>query len=111
MSLLGPSGIQELAGTIMQKSNYAMKRLSEIEGVRVPLFNATHFEEFTVNLDSTRKTVTEVNRSLLRSGIIGGKDISKEFPELGNTSLFCVTEIHTKSDIDTLAAALEEAVR
>jgi glycine dehydrogenase subunit 1 len=111
MSLLGPSGIQELAKTIMQKSNYAMKRLSEIEGVRVPLFNATHFEEFTVNLDSTHKPIREINRALLRSGIIGGKDISKEFPELGNTSLFCVTEIHTKSDIDMLAAALKEAIR
>lgn len=111
MSLLGPSGIQELAKTIMQKSNYAMKRLSEIEGMKVPLFNAAHFEEFTVNLDSTRKSIREVNRSLLRSGIVGGKDITKEFPELGNTSLFCVTEIHTKSDIDKLAAALESAIR
>jgi glycine dehydrogenase subunit 1 len=111
MSLLGPSGIQELAKTIMEKSNYAMKRLSEIEGIKVPLFNAAHFEEFTVNLDSARKPMHEINRSLLKSGIIGGKDISKEFQELGNTSLFCVTEIHTKSDIDMLAAALEEAIR
>ncbi|MGA2972447.1 MAG: aminomethyl-transferring glycine dehydrogenase subunit GcvPA [Candidatus Bathyarchaeia archaeon] len=110
MSLLGPSGIHELAKTIMEKSNYAMKRLSEVEGLKVPLFNAAHFEEFTVNLGSTHKP-REINRSLLRSGIIGGKDISKEFPELGNTSLFCVTEIHTKSDIDMLATALEEAVR
>jgi glycine dehydrogenase subunit 1 len=111
MSLLGPSGIQELAKTIMEKSNYAMERLSEIEGVKVPLFNAAHFEEFTVKLDSTHKPVQEINRFLLNSGIIAGKDISKEFPELGNTSLFCVTEIHTKSDIDKLATSLEEAIR
>jgi glycine dehydrogenase subunit 1 len=111
MSLLGPSGIQELAKTIMEKSNYAIKRLTEIEGIKVPLFNAAHFEEFTVNLDSTHKPIREINRFLLNSGIIAGKDISKEFPELGNTSLFCVTEIHSKSDIDTLATALQEAIR
>jgi glycine dehydrogenase subunit 1 len=111
MSLLGPNGLRELATTIMEKSNYAIKRLSEIEGVKAPVFKAPHFEEFTVNLDSTQKPVREINRSLIKSGIIGGKDISKEFPELGNTSLFCVTEIHTKSDIDTLVTALEAAIR
>jgi glycine dehydrogenase subunit 1 len=110
MSLLGPHGIRELARTIMEKSNYAMKRLAEIEGVRVPLFKAAHFEEFTVNLNYA-KPMREINRSLLKSGIIGGKDLSNEFPELGNTSLFCVTEIHTKSDIDMLATELEEAIR
>lgn len=110
MSLLGPQGIRELAETIMEKSNYAMKQLSEIKGVRVPNFNAAHFEEFTVNIGS-QKSVREVNKSLLKKGIIGGKDLSKEFPELGNTSLFCVTETHTKSDIDTLTAALEEVIR
>jgi glycine dehydrogenase subunit 1 len=111
LSLLGPDGIRGLAMTIMEKSNYAMKRLSEIEGVKAPLFYSAHFEEFTVNLDSSHKSIRDINRSLLRSGIIGGKDVSKEFPELGNTSLFCVTEIHRKSDIDTLAIALEEAIR
>ena len=110
MALLGPSGMQELAISIMEKSNYAMKRLSEIKGVRTPLFNAAHFEEFTLNLDSTRKPVREINQSLLKSGVIGGKDISKEFPELGNTSLLCVTEVHSKSDIDKLGTALEEAI-
>jgi glycine dehydrogenase subunit 1 len=111
MSLLGPTGLREVATTIMEKSNYAIKRLSEIEGVKVPLFKAAHFEEFTVNLDSAQKPVGEINRFLLKSGIIGGKDISKEFPELGNTSLFCVTEIHSKSDIDSLVTALEAVIR
>jgi glycine dehydrogenase subunit 1 len=111
MSLLGPNGLRELATTIMEKSNYAIKRLSEIEGVKAPLFKAPHFEEFTVNFDCTQKPIREINRSLIKSGIISGKDISKEFPELGSTSLFCVTETHTKSDIDTLVTVLEAAIR
>lgn len=111
MSLLGPQGMQELAQTILEKSHYAIQRISEINGLKVPLFNSSHFEEFTVNFNSTRKSVQEINMSLLDSGIIGGKDISREFPELGNAALFCVTEIHTQADIDRLVEALKEAVQ
>ena len=45
---------------------------------------------------------------LLKKRIFGGKDISVEFPELGNCAVYCVTEIHTKEDIDRLAMALDE---
>ena len=107
MSLLGPQGIRELAEVIMKKSHYAMKRISEISGIKVPIFKSPHFGEFTVNFDGTGKTVRGVNKALLKYGIQGGKDITKEFPELGNTGLYCVTEIHTKEDIDKLAVALE----
>jgi glycine dehydrogenase subunit 1 len=111
MSLLGPQGMRELAQTILEKSHYAIQRISEINGLKVPLFNSSHFEEFTVNFDATGKSVQEINKNLLESGIIGGKDISREFPELGNAALFCVTEVHTKADIDRLVGALKEAVR
>ena len=107
MSLLGPQGMRELAEAIMQKSRYAMKRISEIRGINAPIFESPHFEEFTANFDGTGKTAREVNKVLLEHGIQGGKDITKEFPELGNTALYCVTEIHTKEDIDRLAATLE----
>lgn len=111
MSLLGPRGIGELAEVIMQSSLYAMKRISQVIGTRVPLFKSPHFEEFTINFDGTGKTVREVNDALLKHGIQGGKSVSKEFPELGETALYCVTEMHTKQDIDKLVSALEEVVK
>jgi glycine dehydrogenase subunit 1 len=111
MSLLGPQGIRELAQTIIEKSHYAIQRISKIKDLKVPLFNSSHFEEFTVNFDATGKSVQEINKSLLDSGIIGGKDISREFPELGSAALFCVTEVHTQADIDRLVDALREAVQ
>lgn len=111
LSLLGPQGMRELAQVIMEKSHYAMKLLSEIQGLKVPLFDAPHFEEFTVNFDATGKSVQGINKVLLKSGILGGKDLCREFSELGETSLFCVTEVHSKADIEKLAAALQEAVR
>lgn len=63
-----------------------------------------------VNFDGTGKTVAEVNKALLVRGIFGGKDLTKEFPELGHSALYCVTEVHTKDDIDKLVNALKEVV-
>lgn len=111
LSLLGPRGIYRIGETIMQKSKYASRRLSEIEGVTAPLFRSPHFEEFTVSFDGSGKKVAAVNRRLLRQGIFGGIDLSREFPELGETALYCVTEMHSKDDIDRLVLALDEAVR
>ena len=61
-----------------------------------------------VNFDKTGKTVARINKALRRHGIFGGKDLSGEFPEFGQSALYCVTEVHSREDIDRLAAALKE---
>lgn len=109
MSLLGPQGFREVGELILEQANYAARALEKIEGVRV-VFPSGFFKEFVVNFDGTGKTVAEVNRSLRLHGIFGGKDISGEFPELGQSALTCVTEVHSREDIDRLVAAVREAV-
>ncbi|MEM3010522.1 MAG: aminomethyl-transferring glycine dehydrogenase subunit GcvPA [Candidatus Bathyarchaeia archaeon] len=111
LSLLGADGLKELGETILYKSNYAIKRLSEIKGTKTPVFQSPHFKEFTVNFQATGKTVDWVHEQLLKEGIHGGKNITKEFPELGETALYCVTEIHSKEDIDKLADSLEKILK
>lgn len=108
LALLGPNGLKELSEAIMCKAYYAMRQLSKIIGIKVPVFKASHFKEFTVNFDETGKTVREVHKQLLGRHVHGGKDVSKEFPELGQTALYCVTEVHSKADIDKLVFALED---
>jgi glycine dehydrogenase subunit 1 len=108
MALLGPEGLRELGETIMYNANYAMQLLAKIGKVKVPVFNAAHFKEFAINFDQASLTVKEVNKRLLEHQIQGGKDISKEFPELGQSSLYCVTEIHSKEEIQRLANVMEE---
>jgi len=110
MALLGPQGLRELGETIMYKANYAMRLLSKIEGIKTPIFKSAHFKEFTVNFDECGLSVKEINKKLLQRQIHGGKDISKEFPELGETALYCVTEIHSKEEIKRLAEALREVL-
>jgi len=111
LALMGPQGMLEIGEGIMQRSHYAMLQISKIKGVRCPVFNSTHFKEFVVNFDGTGKTVAQINEALLKHKIFGGKDLTKEFPELGNSALYCVTEVHTKDDIDRLVNALKEAVK
>ena len=110
LSLMGPKGLQELGQTIMQRSQYAMKKLSEIKGVKAPFFASPHFKEFVVDFRKTGKTVKEINKCLLERNIFGGFDLSSEFSELDNCALFCVTEIHARDDIDSLVHALKECL-
>ena len=56
------------------------------------------------------KTVREINRALLDRGIFGGKDLSRDFPDYTHCALYCVTEIHTRADIDKLAKSLSEVL-
>ncbi|MGD8545488.1 MAG: aminomethyl-transferring glycine dehydrogenase subunit GcvPA [Candidatus Bathyarchaeota archaeon] len=108
LALLGPKGLHELGETILCRSNYAIRLLSKIDVVETPVFQSSHFKEFTVNFDRCDFTVKEINEKLLKFKIHGGKDISKEFPDLGETALYCVTEMHTLDDINRLFAALKE---
>jgi len=110
LALLGPKGLKELGETIMSKSHYAVQVLEKIDGVKAPVFKAPHFKEFTVNFGGTGRAVSEVHRGLLEHQVHGGKDISKEFPELGESALYCVTETHSKEDIDSLVSALEKVL-
>ena len=95
----------------MTKAYYAMQALAKIDGIKAPMFDAPHFKEFTVNFDGAGRTVEEIHRRLLGCRVHGGKDVSKEFPRLGETALYCVTETHSKADIDRLALTLERILR
>jgi glycine dehydrogenase subunit 1 len=110
LALLGPRGIQDVGKTILQKSQYAAKKIAQIKGVRLPFGKGTHFKEFVVDFAPSGKRVEEINQALLKKNIFGGKDISGLYGELGNAAIFCVTEVHTKEDIDTLVEALNLVV-
>ncbi len=108
LSLLGPQGMRDLGEKVVSRARYAQRRIGELPGVRAPLFNSFHFKEFTVSFQN--KSVEEVNRALRGDRIQAGISLTGEFPELGETSLYCVTEVHSKKDIDHLVSTLREAL-
>lgn len=111
LASMGPQGMYDLGETIIQNCKYAEKSLSEIEGIESNIFGGANFQEFVVNFDKTGKSVKEINATLLEKKIFGGKDLSTDFPELGQSALYCVSELTTKEEIEQLANALAEITR
>lgn len=109
LAIMGPKGMEEVGTTIMQQSQYAAKKIAEIPGIEVKNQNP-FFKEFVVNFDMTGKTVAEINKALQGYKVFGGKDLSIDFPDMGQSALYCVTEIHTKEDIDKLVYSLQGVV-
>ncbi|HXZ99526.1 MAG TPA: aminomethyl-transferring glycine dehydrogenase subunit GcvPA [Candidatus Binatia bacterium] len=110
MALLGPRGMRDLGATNMQRAGYAMAHLNKLPGVRAPVFAAPHFNEFLVDFSATGRSVADINQALLQKGILGGKDVSVEFPEFGQVALYCVTETRTQAEIDWLVHVLAEVL-
>ena len=110
LSLLGPEGMRQLGKGIVRRSHYAMSKISEIEGVQAPLFDSCHFKEFVVNFDSSGLGVKDVHSKLLDKGVHGGRIIKHDFPRYGESAVYCVTEIHSREDIDKLTETLRSVL-
>lgn len=107
LSSMGPTGMQEVGTTIMRKARYLADGLASIPGVELRPAGVP-FKEMTVCFDDTGLTVAEINRRLLERGILGGHDLTLEFPQLGQSALYCVTEITPQRHVDRLVEALSE---
>lgn len=108
LSLLGKRGMRSLGEHILAKTRYTCDRLSNVEGVAAPVFDGVHFKEFPVKFK--RVSVDEVSSGLLSKGIQGGKNLRPEFPQMGQSALFCVTEVHSKDQINALVEAVAKIV-
>jgi glycine dehydrogenase subunit 1 len=106
LALMGPAGMRELGVHLLQKAQYLVKRLGEMSGVKAPALAAPFFKEFTVDFNGTGRTVADINRALLAQGIFGGKDLSADFPALGQTALYAVTEQISQEEIDRFITML-----
>ncbi len=109
LALMGPEGMREIGLAIMQKTLYAQQQLNRIQGVRVDTTTA-HFQEFVVDFNATGKTVAEINAALFKKNIFAGHDLSEDFPQMGQSALYCISEIHNQAEIDSLVSALKEVV-
>lgn len=108
LSLLGPQGMRDLGELILQKCNYLKRTLNAVPGVNADVLGGSSFQEIVVGFDGFGMSVKEISQALLSRRIFCGKDLTNDFPFLGNAALFAVTEKTSVADIDRLAAALRE---
>ena len=106
MSLLGPEGLSRVALTSQQQTAKLVDLLVGIDGVEAA-FSAPHFHEAVVRLD---RPVGPVLDALAERGVLGGYDLSGDFPELGNALLVCATETKIDEDLEAYASALRDVM-
>ncbi len=105
VSLLGKSGMKQVAETCYHKAHYAADRISALPGFELKFPDLPFFNEFSVTCPIP---AAKINEALLAEGIIGGYDLSGDYPALENTLLFAVTEMNSREEIDFLVNALAE---
>ncbi len=106
LEALGKTGIQELARMNLQKAASVRQSLSDLPGAKVR-FTGPVFNEFVLQFDRPWDALAS---RLLKKGIVGGLDLQSDYPELPNSALMCVTEIHSKNDIERLVSEIKEAL-
>jgi len=107
MSIVGPRGLAQVAAASMQRSAELVEALVAVPGVRLA-FDRPRFHEAVLLLDRPVRGVLE---ALAARGIIGGCDLSADYPALANALLVCATETRTPADIAAYAGALADVMK
>lgn len=98
LSVMGPAGMRQVGETILANTRYAMRRLAAIDGLEVPSAGLPHFREFVIDVSGTGRSADEWIAAGREAGIAPGIALG------ASKLLCCVTEVHTKPEIDQLAA-------
>jgi glycine dehydrogenase subunit 1 len=104
MTIYGKEGLRELAKHNLAKTQYAATQFGQHANV---LFTgAPRFNEFVVQ---TSEEPEAINSRILGHKIVGGLPLHKFYPELNNASLWCCTELTTRTSIDTAVGVIAES--
>ncbi|MCC8995273.1 MAG: aminomethyl-transferring glycine dehydrogenase subunit GcvPA [Candidatus Contendobacter sp.] len=102
LALLGPHGLEQVAAACHANLRSLVEQVTQIPGVS-RVFNRPVFHETVLKLPRPAREVLE---GLLEHGILGGFDLSSDYPELGHALLVCATETKDESDVRRYAEAL-----
>ncbi|MGE0821874.1 MAG: aminomethyl-transferring glycine dehydrogenase subunit GcvPA [Candidatus Binatia bacterium] len=101
LCLLGKRGLRELAEHNVKKSHYA-KDVLQHAGQFQPRFLAPFFNEFVLTVPHARSRWQRCAARQCLAGVV----LEDWYPELEDCLLLCVTETHSRSDIDRLVEEL-----
>src|SRR5947209_6320679 len=99
MAAIGKQGFRELGELCLQKAHYAFRQITAIPGFAA-VFNTAFFDEFAIK---SPVATGKLQQHFEQAGIIGGYDLSLDYPAMQDCLLFCLIETRTKEDIDHLA--------
>jgi len=105
MALLGPEGLERVAGHCHANTHGLVERLKPL-GV-TPAFSGEAFHELAFKLP---KPVRPVLDAMAEQGVLGGYALGEDYPELGELLLVCATETKTEADLDRYAEVMKAAL-
>jgi len=104
MTVYGKVGLRELAKQNLAKTQYAVSQFGKHANV---LFaGAPRFNEFVLQTSEQPKAI---NSRILGRKIVGGLPLHHFYPEVENASLWCCTELTTRTAIDTAVGVVAES--
>lgn len=104
LAALGKTGLRDVAAHNLVQLAALRDALSALDGYAAR-FEAPGFNEFVLRVPGRAPATLA---ALARRGIIGGLDLGRFYPELGDCILMAATELTTRAQIERLAAALTE---
>jgi glycine dehydrogenase subunit 1 len=106
LTVYGKEGIRDLAVHNLAKADFAAKTLGAQPGSKLLFTASPRFHEFVLQ---TAEPTEQLSARLLEQKIVGGLDLSRWYPELGNATLWCATELNTREQIEAAAAVVASA--
>jgi glycine cleavage system P protein (glycine dehydrogenase) subunit 1 len=106
MTLLGSAGLERVAAACHANTRVLVERLTSIPGVE-QLFQRPVFHEQALRLPAP---VADCLRSLAAHNVLGGYDLSRDYPELGEALLVCATELRSEQDLDQYKSKLARII-
>ena len=101
LALMGRKNLRDLADQNLAKAEYLKAALVK-KGI-APLFSGPTFNEFAVKLPVAPAAAHD---QLFTASILGGYDLTRDYPELKGAYLLCATEMVAKEDIERLTDIL-----
>jgi glycine dehydrogenase subunit 1 len=106
LSWLGKRGFVELGELLVQRTEYARRKLGSIDGVE-QLHGAAVVREFALRIPAP---VDDVIERCAAEGIGAGYALGRDYPEFEDGLLIALSERRTKADIDRFAEVLERVL-
>jgi glycine dehydrogenase subunit 1 len=106
MAIMGGEGLQRMAAASHAICGKLIRALCSLSGVE-PLFDAPVFHERVVKLPLPAK---DALRALAAHNLLGGFDLSDDYPELENAVLVCATELRSDEEIEQYRSKLERVI-
>jgi glycine dehydrogenase subunit 1 len=105
LAMLGAQGLKNVAAQSHATTRLLLEKVTRIPGVQ-QVFSAPFFHEAVIRLP---RPADRVLANMRAGGILGGYDVTRDYPELGSALLVCATETKTEADLDAYGAALAAA--